>query len=195
MCLAAPLFLVCCQSGIAQKVDVKIVNRESSETEYSYQIPGYFSSTSNGRTNCSGSSTYSSTMIDSSTYSSTTTGNSAENINCSASSTTNGSFTLPREVSYSVTGATFSLLLPDGRIAVVNCPSKVAKGALVAGFVVGGLGGLPGHVRSCRMPLADDIRTEFKGKNARLEWPVSVDGKKFESETYTILAVLEKEKK
>ncbi len=42
------------------------------------------------------------------------------------------------------------------------------------------------------MPLVDDIQAEFKGKNAKLEWPVSLDGKKMESETYPILAVLPK---
>ena len=40
------------------------------------------------------------------------------------------------------------------------------------------------------MPLVDDIDVEFKGKNAKLYWVVSLDGKKTESETYTILAVL-----
>jgi hypothetical protein len=32
----------------------------------------------------------------------------------------------------------------------------------------------------------------FKGKDAKLSWPVSLDGKKFDSETYKILAVLPK---
>ncbi len=41
------------------------------------------------------------------------------------------------------------------------------------------------------MPLVDDIQVEFKGKNAKLTWPVSLDGKKFESERYKILAVFE----
>jgi hypothetical protein len=48
--------------------------------------------------------------------------------------------------------------------------------------------------RDCRMPLVKDIQVEFKGKNAKLIWPVSIDGKKLESETYKILAVLEPEK-
>jgi hypothetical protein len=39
------------------------------------------------------------------------------------------------------------------------------------------------------MPLVSDIQVEFKGKNAKLVWPVSVDGKTFESETYRIIAV------
>jgi hypothetical protein len=93
---------------------------------------------------------------------------------------TNGYSTAPREISYSVTGATLSLLLPDGRVTVVNCVSKYSpKGDYV-------------NRRSCRMPLVDEIQAEFKGKNAKLHWPVSIDGKKFDSETYKILAVLDK---
>jgi hypothetical protein len=46
--------------------------------------------------------------------------------------------------------------------------------------------------RSCRQPLVDDVQVEFKGKDAKLYWPVSLDGNTFESETYTILAVLPK---
>lgn len=188
------LLCLCCQPAIAQKMNVKIVNRRSSETEYSYQVPGYFSSTSNGGANCYGNSTYSGSTYGYSTYGYSTYGNSTSNANCSASSTTNGSITPPRDVSYSVTGATFSLLLPDGRIAVVNCVSKNQIKAASAVMLLGGMGALAGHIRSCRMPLVDDIQADFKGKNAKLKWPVSVDGKKFESETYTILAILEKEK-
>ncbi len=40
------------------------------------------------------------------------------------------------------------------------------------------------------MPLIDVIQADFKGKNAKLIWPVSLDGKKTESETYTILGIL-----
>jgi hypothetical protein len=39
------------------------------------------------------------------------------------------------------------------------------------------------------MPIVDDIQAEFKGKNAKLTWSVSLDGKKTESETYKILGV------
>ncbi len=79
---------------------------------------------------------------------------------------------------YEVQGATFSLALPDGRIVVVNCESKPVWG---------------GTFRSCRMPLVDDIQAEFKGNKAKLFWPVSIDGKKWESETYKILGVLQKQ--
>jgi hypothetical protein len=46
--------------------------------------------------------------------------------------------------------------------------------------------------RSCRIPLATKIDAEFSGDKAKLRWPVSIDGKKWESETYKILAVLDK---
>jgi hypothetical protein len=42
------------------------------------------------------------------------------------------------------------------------------------------------------MPLVDDVQAEFKGKDAKLIWTTSIDGKKFDSETYKILAVLDK---
>jgi hypothetical protein len=104
-------------------------------------------------------------------------GNSA---NCSGSSTTTGSFTPPRPISYDVRGATFTLQLPDGRLVIVNCESKYKpRGDFI-------------NRRSCRTPLVDDIEAEFDGDNAKLSWNVSIDGKKNESETYKILAVLNK---
>jgi hypothetical protein len=42
------------------------------------------------------------------------------------------------------------------------------------------------------MPLVDDIEAEFNGDKAKLMWPVSIDGKKTELETYKILGVLAK---
>jgi hypothetical protein len=81
-------------------------------------------------------------------------------------------------------GATFTLLLPDGRAAVVNCESKFKER----------MAGPRGNRRSCRIPLVDDIQAEFHGDNAKLEWVVSLDGKKTQSETYKILAILDKSK-
>jgi hypothetical protein len=80
-----------------------------------------------------------------------------------------------------VTGATLSLQLRDGRVAVVNCASKLnwTEWNMNA-------------YRSCRVPLVNTIRAEFDGDHAKLKWSVSLDGRKMESETYKILAVLEK---
>ena len=84
--------------------------------------------------------------------------------------------------SFEVQGATFSLQLPDGRTAIVNCDSKFAEH----------FAGHAGNRRSCRTPLVDEIQVEFSGDKAKLKWPVSLDGKKIESETYKILGVLDK---
>jgi hypothetical protein len=142
--------------------DVKIIDRQNSESQYSYGLPGFSHAISTGDVNCNGSS---------------------ENVHCSGDSTTNSETTDSREISYSVTGATFSLQLPDGRVVVVNCDSKSSFSfdyPLIDSRVVR---------RSCRMPIVDDIQAEFKGKNAKLTWSVSLDGKKTESETYKILGV------
>ena len=155
-------FLATCSAVVlGQTMNVKIVQRHDSETAYTYVVPGHFDSTSDTDLNCRAGST---------------------NVNCSGTTTTNGTVTASREISYSVTGATFSLLLPDGRIAVVNCVSKYSYK----------YGGGYDHQRSCRTPLVDDVQVEFKDKNAKLIWPAGVNGKTFESETYRILAVLDK---
>jgi hypothetical protein len=143
-----------------QTMDVKIIQRQSSETSYTYVVPGQFSSSSDADVNCGVGDT---------------------TVKCSGTTTTNGIITSPRDISYQVTGATFSLLLPGGRVAVVNCESKFK-------YQYGG-----SVRRSCRTPLVDDIQVEFKGKDAKLMWPASIDGKKFESETYRILAVLDRQ--
>jgi len=142
------------ESGKA--VPVKIIDRKTSETGYSYVVPAYSHSSSNTNLNCYAYS---------------------NSVNCSGRTRTDGYSTAPREISYDVSGATYSLLLPDGRIAVVNCESKFHE---KFDYI---------NRRDCRMPLVNDIQVEFKGKSAKLIWPVSLDGKTFESETYKIIAV------
>jgi hypothetical protein len=85
---------------------------------------------------------------------------------------------------FKVQGATFTLELPDGRLAIVNCESKFAEH----------MAGPAGNHRSCRTPLVDALQVDFKGDNAKLIWSVSLDGKKMQSETYKILGVLDKPK-
>lgn len=146
--------------ALGQKLNVMIVGRQDNATEYTYVVPGRFSSNSNARANCFGD-----------TY-----------VNCSASSTTTGYSTPAQQVSYQVRGATLTLLLPDGRAVVVNCASKFAEH----------FAGPAGNHRSCRIPLVDDIQADFHGDKAKLEWSVSLDGKKMRSETYKVLAILDK---
>ena len=52
--------------------------------------------------------------------------------------------------------------------------------------------GRAGNHRSGRVPLVEDIDAEFKGDKAKLMWSVSIDGKKMQSETYKVLAILDK---
>jgi hypothetical protein len=152
----AGLILVCVASASAQKLEVKIVDRQDSATGYTYFAPGHFNSQSTANLNCYGDT----------------------NVNCSGSSSTYGTVTAPHRISYEVRGATFTLLLPDGRGVVVNCESKyMPKFDYI-------------NRRSCRMPLVDNIYAEFHGEKAKLEWVVSLDGKKIQSETYKVLAVL-----
>jgi hypothetical protein len=102
----------------------------------------------------------------------------AGSINCQSSGYNTSYYTEPHINAYNVTGTTLSLVLPDGRIAIANCASKYApKGDYV-------------NRRSCRIPLVEDLDADFKGKNVKLYWSVSIDGRKSESETYKILAVL-----
>jgi hypothetical protein len=102
------------------------------------------------------------------------------NVNCSGTTLTTGTTAPPRRISYQVHGATLSLQLPDGRVTVVNCESKYK---LRGDYI---------NRRSCRMPLVENIQAEFDHDKAKLIWPVSIDGKKFESETYKILAIIDK---
>jgi hypothetical protein len=88
----------------------------------------------------------------------------------------NGSMGIAQNLNLS--GATLTLQLPDGDSAVVNCTSKFQE--RFAG---------PGNVRSCRVPLVDEFEADFHGDKAKLFWPVSLDGKKMDSETYKIIAV------
>ena len=155
----AGLILACATSASAQNFDVKIVDRQDNETEYTYVVPSHFSSQTNSSANCVGD---------------------LNSANCMGTSRTTGSSTPAQQVSYHVRGATLSLQLPDGRVAVVNCESKFAEH----------FAGRAGNHRSCRVPLVDEIHVDFNGDKAKLEWPVSIDGKKTASETYKILGVL-----
>jgi serpin B len=90
--------------AFAQKLPLKIINRQESETEYTYVVPGYSSSNSNTSVSCNGDST---------------------NVNCNGSAHTTGSSTPAHEVSYHVRGSTFSRQLAE------NAPSATADQAAV----------------------------------------------------------------
>lgn len=142
-------------------VAVRIIDRQDSSGSYTYVVPGFSTANSTTTVNCNA-------------Y-----GNSA---NCSGSTGTTGFATPGFAGSYEVRGATLSLLLPDGRVAVVNCLSKFNWTDWSN----------PGMYRSCRIPMVPDIQAEFDGDKAKLKWSVSLDGKKMQTETYKVLAILEK---
>jgi hypothetical protein len=156
-------------AGEKLHLGVKIVGRQNNETQYTYVVPGYSMTNTNGNTGCVGTAT------------DTAIGTTAT-VGCAGSAQSTTTSRPAQQVSFTVHGATFSLALPDGRMAVVNCESKFAER----------FAGRQGNRRSCRMPIVDDIQAEFDGDKAKLFWPVSLDGKKIESETYKILGVFAK---
>lgn len=169
--LVASLVLVWSALLSAQQLDVRIIGRQDSDTDYSYVVPGHFTS-------------YSSTNGSLNANCSTLDAGAIANTNCNgatqSTTTVNGVSTPAQAVSFHVRGATLTLQLPDGRVAVVNCTSKFKER----------FAGPRGNHRDCRVPLVDDLQADFHGDNAKLEWNVSLDGKKIQSETYKIVAVL-----
>jgi hypothetical protein len=71
----AGLVLICAASASAQKLDVKIVDRQDSATGYTYVVPAHFNSQSNSNVNCHG------------------------DVTCNESFTTTGSIAPPRRIS------------------------------------------------------------------------------------------------
>ncbi|HZQ55488.1 MAG TPA: hypothetical protein VFB14_25040 [Bryobacteraceae bacterium] len=159
--LLAYFVLLTVAPAFAQKLHVKVLNRQDNETDYTYVVPGYFNSNSAANVNCLAA---------------------VNTVNCNGSARTTALNMPAQQVSYHVRGATFSLELPDGRVAVVNCESKFAER----------FAGPRGNHRSCRMPLVDEIEADFNKDKAKLIWPVSIDGKTMASETYKLIAVLPK---
>jgi hypothetical protein len=147
-----------CAVGSAQTLPVTVVARQNYQSHYSYVVPAYYYSQASGSYGCYGND---------------------YGVYCSGGERGWGYATGSHEIAYNVTGATFTLLLPDGRMAVVNCTSKYA---LRFDYI---------NQRSCRMPLVNDIEADFKGNKAKLRWSVSIDGKETASETYQILAVMQ----
>jgi len=144
-------------AGAPPKVTVRIVDRKNLATTYTYVVPGRIDVEGNSTASCSGS------------YVTT----------CSGTASATGTETPPVQSSFTVSGATLTLQVPDGRIVVVNCASKFAER----------FRGPLGNRRSCRVPLNNVIQAQFKGDNAKLYWNVSLDDSKQQSETYKILAV------
>jgi hypothetical protein len=142
-------------SVFAQKLEATVLYRQNSDSGYNALIPGYSNPAS---PDCAAD---------------------LANPGCYSQNRIPQTGSTPNPVSYSVIGTTLSLLLPDGRVAVVNCINKYSsKGNYIS--------------RGCGMPLVERVQAEFKGNIAKLEWPVGPDGKKIESEKYKIVALLDK---
>ncbi len=152
--LGIALVVGCLFSGeitvAAQKLDATVLYRQNSDTGYSALIPGYSDPAS---PDCAADTT---------------------NVECSSPSQHTAN------AAYNVTGTTLSLLLPDGKIAVVNCVNKYSSRGT---YLVR---------RNCAMPLVEHVQAEFKGNNAKLEWAFHPDGTALASEKYKIVAVLDK---
>lgn len=154
--LAAMLMALCAHSLCAQKLDVSVLYRQDSDISYHAVIPGYSGTAADVTGACT---------LD------------PDPANCPTSD--QGSDPARGEVSYMVVGTTLSLLLPDGRVAVVNCVNRYsAKSNYI-------------NRRSCGMPLVEHVEADFTAHSAKLKWPVGQDGK-IESETYKIVAILDK---
>lgn len=142
-----------------------IQQRKSNSSQYEYTVPGYAVSNCGGF--ASGSATANSTG-----NTATANGWGLGSTNCSTVGADS------HTVDYSVSGATLSLLLPDGRMVVVNCDSRPSTTSQ--------------QQRSCREPIISDVQVEFDKDNARLVWSASVDGSTMGVETYKILGILAK---
>ena len=142
-------------SAFAQKIEASVLYRQDSDIRYFAVVPGYSGPDADTTGAC---------MLD------------PDPANCPAVD-----FAYARgEVNYILVGTSLSLLLPDGRVALVNCVNRYsAKGNYV-------------NRRSCGMPMVEHVEAEFIGHSAKLKWQVGTDGKKTESETYKVVAMLEK---
>jgi hypothetical protein len=77
----------------------------------------------------------------------------------------------------SPTDIVMTLLLPDGRKIFVGCEVHFS-----------GLSKTNRH--NCKNPTADTLEADFSRDNVKLRWAADIDGKKKDSETFTILKIL-----
>jgi hypothetical protein len=141
------------ESASAQKVEASVLYRQDSDNRYIAVVPGYSGPDADITGAC---------MLD------------PDPTNCPPVNAENGS------PNYMLIGTTLSLLLPDGRVALVNCQNRYSsKGNSI-------------NRRSCGMPMVPRVEADFTGPIAKLTWAIGTDGKKTESETYKVVAMLDK---
>ena len=141
-----------------QKLDASVLYRQDSDVNYFAVIPGYSGAATEGSPDCS-----------------------LDPLSADCAGTARAGLSIaPGDVAYNVVGTTLSLLLPDGRVAVVNCVNRYSsKGNYI-------------NRRSCGMPMVEHVQAEISGKNAKLKWAVGTDGK-FETENYKVVVILDKQ--
>ena len=147
----------------AQTMDAKVIDRRTSDTAYNYQVSAHPAATPDPSADCNTSSSSSSSSTSSSG-------------NCSTSDPATADDPASASPSYRLTGTTLALLLPSGRIAVVNC---VSKNMLKIDYL---------NRRDCRIPTTNDVLAQFSGKSVKLKWQSSLDARKLRSETYHLVA-------
>jgi len=147
---------ICVCPVSAQRLEAIVLYRQSSETGYLALVPGYSDADA---VDCAADVT---------------------NEACEGSTPTAQGNPAAHELRLNVAGTTVSLMLPDGRVAVLNCADKFS------------FRGQYSDRRSCAMPLVERVEADFDGQRAKLKWPVGPDGKKTESETYKVVALLAK---
>jgi hypothetical protein len=161
------------------RLSVRLLKKAFNETVFDFIVPGTVDTYRTDSANCYGNSsgTLTANRIGDTVYGRT---NSTTTVNCQGSGTTQTTVTPAREVRYPVQGAALSLQLPDGRIAVVNCNSKLNWTQFTGG-----------PRRSCRIPTTDRFDAEFNGDKAKLIWRVGINAEKVVSETYDLVEILD----
>jgi hypothetical protein len=145
----------CVRPASAQKLEATVLYRQNSDNSYAAVVPRADGSTPEGTVDCAAD---------------------LANEACANASQP----AAPGQPSLSVTGTTLSLLLPDGRVAVVNCLNKYStKGTAI-------------NRRSCAMPLVERVEADLDGQRAKLKWFAGTDPRIPESETYKIVALLDR---
>lgn len=157
--VATLVCLISLQVAAREPTNVTVIDRQSHATRYTYVVPWFTSTKTTGSSNCE---------FD-------------RDLERCRDNRSTSSISVPGYLgSYELNGATLSLKLSDGRVAVVNCEPKV-------NWAMEG----DGDYRSCRVPPVDAIQVDFSGDKAKLKWPVAVDNSKLRKETYRIVAILD----
>jgi hypothetical protein len=114
--------------------------------------------------------------IDGKEYTRVVPGFAAGDGNALANSYSTSSIYAPaRAVQDSLTDIVMTLLLPDGRKIFVGCEDH-SRGL--------------SKRHNCKNPTTDTLEADFSGDNVKLRWAADIDGKKKDSETFTILKIL-----